>query len=1009
MDNQSGDIDESLYSRQLYVLGKEAMQQMKSSNVLIIGLGGLGVEIAKNVALAGVKSLTLYDPTPASFIDLSAQYYLTSADIGKPRAQACVSKVAELNEYVPVSVLDTLDQSTVSAFKVVVCTNQSLELQLKVNEWTRASGAAFISSSVRGLFGVHFNDFGEKFTVLDPTGEEPVSGILSEISPDGVVTAHDETRHGLENGDYVRFTEVQGMPGLNEADPLPIKVLGPYTFSVGDVSKYGTYERGGVFHQVKQPKVLEFKPLVESIADPEYLVSDFAKFDRPAQLHIGFIALDKFIQQNSALPRPRNKEDAEKLLDIAKNVVTEYPSIISDANIDEKLISELALQARGNLAPMTAMLGGFAAQEVLKACTGKFSPAKQWLYFDSLESLPPSLSEDDCKEVGSRYDGNIAVLGKKVQDRISNLNMFLVGAGAIGCEMLKVWALLGVGAGPNGKITVTDMDSIERSNLNRQFLFRAPDVGKLKSEAAAKAVTNINPDLNGKIVAMQEKVGADTETIFDDDFWQPIDIVANALDNVDARTYVDRRCVFFRKPLLESGTLGTKGNVQVVIPDLTESYSSSRDPPEKSIPLCTLKSFPNQIEHTIAWAKSMFEEYFTNQEEMVNMYLSNPNFIENTLSTTSDQIGTLNTLYNYLVAAKPTSFEDCIAWARLEFETKFHNDIVQLLYNFPKDSVTSSGIPFWSGPKRAPTPLTFDINNPTHFGFIQAAANLRAYNYGIKVEDSREVYQKVIDSLIIPDFVPKSGIVIKEKDTDPDPEGAAGMSDTDQIQELISKIPPASEFGNFRLNPVEFEKDDDSNFHIDFITAASNLRASNYCIEPADRSKTKFIAGKIIPAIATTTALVTGLVNLELLKLVEGKEKDIEVFKNGFINLALPFFGFSEPIASGKIKYNDKQIDQIWGRFDIYKDLTLQEFIDHFEKEEGLSITMVSHNVSLLYASFFPPKKLKEKYGMKMTELVSAVSKKEIPAGTKTLLFEICADDKEGNDVEILPFICLHL
>ncbi|KAL1764057.1 ubiquitin-like modifier-activating enzyme 1, partial [Sigmodon hispidus] len=78
-----------------------------------------------------------------------------------------------------------------------------------------------------------------------------------------------------------------------------------------------------------------------------------------------------------------------------------------------------------------------------------------------------------------------------------------------------------------------------------------------------------------------------------------LDAVANALDNVDAHLYMDHRCVYYRKPLLESGTLGTNGNVQVVVPFFTESYSSSHDPPEKSIPICTLKSFPNAIEHTL--------------------------------------------------------------------------------------------------------------------------------------------------------------------------------------------------------------------------------------------------------------------------------------------------------------------------------------------------------------------------------------------------------------------------
>lgn len=151
---------------------------------------------------------------------------------------------------------------------------------------------------------------------------------------------------------------------------------------------------------------------------------------------------------------------------------------------------------------------------------------------------------------------------------------------------------------------------------------------------------------------------------------------------------MDRRCVYFRRPLLESGTLGTKGNTQVVIPYLTESYSSSQDPPEKSIPICTLKNFPNSIEHTIQWARDLFEGLFRVPAENVNLYLSQSSFVESTIKQGGNAKEILESVRNSLVSDKPYSFDHCIRWARLKFEEYYNNNIQQLLFNFPKDSVS---------------------------------------------------------------------------------------------------------------------------------------------------------------------------------------------------------------------------------------------------------------------------------------------------------------------------------
>jgi len=90
----------------------------------------------------------------------------------------------------------------------------------------------------------------------------------------------------------------------------------------------------------------------------------------------------------------------------------------------------------------------------------------------------------------------------------------MVGSGAIGCELLKNFAMLEIGAGENGNIVVTDPDHIENSNLNRQFLFREKHIRKPKSATAIAAVCQMNPRLKGHTKARLDKVCAATKEIF---------------------------------------------------------------------------------------------------------------------------------------------------------------------------------------------------------------------------------------------------------------------------------------------------------------------------------------------------------------------------------------------------------------------------------------------------------------------------------------------------------------
>mmetsp|Transcript_32453 Transcript_32453/g.54676 ORF Transcript_32453/g.54676 Transcript_32453/m.54676 type:complete len:576 (+) Transcript_32453:271-1998(+) len=547
---------------------------------------------------------------------------------------------------------------------------------------------------------------------------------------------------------------------------------------------------------------------------------------------------------------------------------------------------------------------------------------------------------------------------------------------------------MGVGEGAyGGHITVTDHDVIEKSNLNRQFLFREHDLKKPKSSTAAASATSINPNL--RVISHTHKVCPESEDIFSEDFFESLDVVVNALDNVAARLYVDGRCVSARRPLLESGTLGSKGHVQVIVPHLTESYSDSRDPPEKDVPFCTIRSFPNVIEHTIEWARDKFENTFFNKPQEFNKFLEDDCYFSQLRSSSSDKHTIARRLLKML-DKRPVTFEECLGIARRKFDHYFHHSILDLLLLFPHEKRNADGSLFWTPPKRPPTPIHFDPTDPLHLNFVQSAASVYASVYSIKLP-SDSIPLMVLANLPSKEYTPKP--VSEESTTDaaPEPPNATKPTDEKAFESAIYKLRRVrvsmrpqkkqrtdeladSPSSSSLLNPIQFEKDDDTNFHVDFVTAAANLRARNYGIQEADRLKVKLIAGKIIPAIATTTAAVAGLATLELIKVL--KKLPLSAYKNAFLNLALPFVTCSEPVPAKRTILTPTLSVTSWDRWDVqsHKDMTLGDFISLLEQKHSIVAGCVMQDVHIVYMSMMPTHK--KRLQQKLSSLIKMNKKK---------------------------------
>lgn len=971
-------------SRTIGTFGMETMSKLISFKVLIVGCGGVGAEVAKNLCLAGVNTISLCDSKTVSVRDIGSNFAVTLQSVrgGKSRAEVTASYMHELNPNTRVLVVEDVTCELVRQHAAVVftsgCSNLSLSYFTWWNEFCRSCVPAipFFLGFQCGVFGSVFVDLGKEFTVKDKDGRPALQKSILEISAkknsegESYSLIRFETPEGQTPGalrDYtqIKLSQVQGLvhseTGVNVNNIVFDGVVCPSdtrnsvrVYPSFEDQGYSPYITGGFLHELKEVETLSFESLASTIRKPGNFVPVSPAMDNSdeSRAHITLHALLSYAEaHDGAFPPLHSRDAADEVLACAETIQTENQKIPQPTSSDEipkpakpefpfkmppppppaplvlekidtEFVTTQALISAAEFQPLTSFFGAVVAQEIVKI-TGKYSPIFQWFHFSCHDVLPEGAKygSEEYLPHESRYDHLISILGRKFCNRISNLKVFMVGCGALGCEDIKNFALCGIGCGRRGSLVVTDNDRIEVSNLSRQFLFREENVGQPKSVAAASRMKQINSD--AKVDPRQDFIGTSTEHLYTSEFWSSLDVVVNALDNMEARLYVDKQCVRHSKILVEAGTMGTGGNIDIIVPGKTSSYADGGAADQSGgIPMCTLRNFPYIFDHCIEWARAQFDDLFVSPMQSAHQFLEDPpTFIhrihhevngaksdgEKRSIIEKNKILLQKLLKNLKALSCQPTMETC---AQLSVESLcklFRDRILDLQEAFPIESRKKNGELFWSGHRKYPTPLDVAMStimeNEEVFNFIVSSINLYACMFGIhppkpearfndennqwvKEYRTKEGISCLLSSVSVPPYQKGSVEVdddLKEESENTIPTTSL-MEEEETVKELMKELDNlAQSCTNTKASPLEFEKDDDQNFHIDFIAAASNLRASNYSIPLEDKMKVKLVAGKIIPAISTTTSAVTGLSLVELFKVLQGKE--VSTLRNGMIDL----------------------------------------------------------------------------------------------------------------------------
>jgi len=325
-----------------------------------------------------------------------------------------------------------------------------------------------------------------------------------------------------------------------------------------------------------------------------------------------------------------------------------------------------------------------------------------------------------------------------------------------------------------------------------------------------------------------------------------------------------------------------------------------------------------------------------------------------------------------------------------KYTENFDYKISKLINEYPENHLNKNGAKFWSGSKRFLHSIRYDVVNDLCFLCIKSFSLILSRILGIQEINDDEYIKNISKKIEIPNYVQtnennnknndnKSNNIVDNTNTIDDIELLMesliqGKEDKEinLIKEELNKI----NINSTKINSVKFEKDDDNNGHIDFIYSSSNIRARNYNIKEMEKQKIKMIAGRIVSAMATTLATITGIVCLQLYTL--NQTNKINYFRN-YLNLAINRFIMT--LSSPQIKHVDKECDEeldsplkaipsnwtVWDKIIIKGSQTPKELINYIKIHYNVDVIIITSNNITISQNFLSFKN--ENNNMKIEEI----------------------------------------